>query len=240
MIQETVSFVEFGRLVVDPVFRGVDLPRGDGRPVVVIPGLFGNDLYLEAMRGWLRRIGYRPIRSTLAINAGCPRRLRDQIQAEIIRRLDGAAGPVAIIGHSRGGVIAWTIAVQMREQVSHLALLGSPIGAYRHAVESGDDLGSPTPIGRILGRASTFARRMLDPDCNVPACGCAFIQDVMRPLSPATALMVIVSRDDQVVAQKSAELGEGQTIEVGGGHAGLVVNREVYRTLAHFLIAKKT
>src|SRR5713226_4040812 len=122
MIREDLGFLEFGRLLIDPVFRGVDVPRGDGRPVVVLPGLFGNDFYLEPIRGWLRRIGYTPIPSTLALNAGCPRRLRDQVLMEIIRRLDRAVAPVALIGHSRGGIIAWTIAAQMRERVSHLAL----------------------------------------------------------------------------------------------------------------------
>jgi pimeloyl-ACP methyl ester carboxylesterase len=240
MIEEALSFVEFGRLLIDPLFRGVDVPRGDGRLVVVIPGLFGNDLYLDPIRGWLRRIGYTPLRSTLTVNAGCPRRLRDQIQAEILRHLDRAPGPIAIIGHSRGGVIAWTIAAQMREQVSHLALLGSPIGAYRHAIQSGDDLSSPTPMGRILGRASTFARRMLDPDCTVPACACAFVEDVMSPISPQTALMAIASRDDEVVASELAQVGAGEVIEVGGSHSGLVVNREVYRALAQFLSLERT
>ena len=39
--------VEFGRLLTDPVYYGIGVPRGDGRPVVVVPGLFANDLYLE-------------------------------------------------------------------------------------------------------------------------------------------------------------------------------------------------
>ena len=41
MIRE---IAQFGRFLVDPVFHGTGVPRGDGRPVVVIPGLFGGDL----------------------------------------------------------------------------------------------------------------------------------------------------------------------------------------------------
>jgi hypothetical protein len=80
MIREAA---ELGKLLIDPVFYGAEVARGDGRLVVVIPGLFGGDLYLEPLRVWLRRIGYTPIRSSLNVNAGCPMRLRDQIQRQI-------------------------------------------------------------------------------------------------------------------------------------------------------------
>ncbi|MGH7838254.1 MAG: hypothetical protein ACREQC_10600, partial [Candidatus Binataceae bacterium] len=221
----------------DPVFRGMGVPPGDGRVVVVIPGLFGGDLYLEPIRNWLRRIGYMPVRSTLAINAGCPRRLRDQVQAEIARRRAGAAAPIALIGHSRGGVIAWAIAAAMQDQVSHLAVLSSPLGVYRDAIARGANPAPRTPMGGMLARASNFARRTLDPECDAPACGCAFIADVQRALHPATALMQIVSRDDRIVPPEAARVSAGQTVEVAGGHISLVYNAEVYRALARFLAA---
>ncbi|HLW69742.1 MAG TPA: hypothetical protein VKS22_03880 [Candidatus Binataceae bacterium] len=222
----------------DPVFWGVDVPRGDGRLVVVLPGLFGGDLYLEPLRLWLRRLGYAPVRSTLAINVGCPRRLREQVEAEIVQRMAGTVAPIALIGHSRGGLIAWAIAASMQGRVSHLAVLGSPIGVFRDAVRSGANPAPGSQMGEILARASTFARRLLDPDCDLPACGCAFIADVQGTLNPATALLQVVSRDDRVVPQQAARTDAGETVEVGGGHAGLVYNAEVYRALGRFLAAK--
>jgi hypothetical protein len=62
MIREAA---ELGRLLIGPVYYGAKEERGDGRVVMVIPGLFGGDLYLEPLRAWLRRIGYTAIRSTL-------------------------------------------------------------------------------------------------------------------------------------------------------------------------------
>ena len=50
MIREAA---ELGKLLIDPVFYGAEVARGDGRLVVVIPGLFGGDLYLEPLRVWL-------------------------------------------------------------------------------------------------------------------------------------------------------------------------------------------
>ena len=49
---------QLARLVVDPVFRGVGVPRGDGRPVVLIPGFMAGDFTLGVLGDWLDRIGY--------------------------------------------------------------------------------------------------------------------------------------------------------------------------------------
>src|SRR5262245_47197730 len=104
---------ELGTLLINPVVYGTREKWGDGRLVMVIPGLFGGDLYLEPLRAWLRHIGYTAIRSTLTVNAGCPLRLRDQVQAQIAHWQERGTGPLALVGHSRGGVIAWSIATQM-------------------------------------------------------------------------------------------------------------------------------
>ena len=54
---------ELGLLMIEPVFWGVGARRGDGRPVLVLPGLYGGDRYLGPLRDWLRRIGYSPVAS---------------------------------------------------------------------------------------------------------------------------------------------------------------------------------
>jgi triacylglycerol lipase len=49
--------LELGRLLVDPVFRGAGVPRGDGQPVILMPGLGAGDPTLLVLAAWLRRIG---------------------------------------------------------------------------------------------------------------------------------------------------------------------------------------
>ena len=137
MIRELLVMMDLGALLSDPVFYGVHVAPGDGKLVAIIPGLMGNDLYLQPMHNWLRCMGYKPIRSTLSLNAGCMQRSREQVQAEIDRHLGGRPRSVALIGHSRGGALAWAIAAQMQEQVSHLVMLGAPVPGFRRSVESG-------------------------------------------------------------------------------------------------------
>jgi triacylglycerol lipase len=223
-----------GALLMDPVFYGMRVSRGDGKLVVLLPGLFGSDFYLQPLRSWLGCIGYAPMRSTIEFNAGCIQRLREEVQLEIARRLDDDTRPIALIGHSRGGVLAWALAGHLQERVSHLVMLGSPVASFMVSVESGRPNIPVGQVSRMLMRASTYVRRVLDPDCNYPICGCSFLTDVMRPLSQRTKVLSIYGRDDLLVPQE-AQITDGQTLEVKTSHVGLVYSPEVYRTLARFL-----
>jgi triacylglycerol lipase len=59
-LAETRGWLELARLLADPVLYGVGVPRGDGRPVVLMPGFLADDQTLAVIAAWLRRIGYRP------------------------------------------------------------------------------------------------------------------------------------------------------------------------------------
>ena len=60
--REALLGVDWLSLRVSSVHRGVGVPRGDGSPVVLVPGFMGSDRYLSDMRNWLSRIG-SPCRS---------------------------------------------------------------------------------------------------------------------------------------------------------------------------------
>jgi len=235
MSREMLAVVDAARLMSDPAFYGIGVTRGNGKRVVVIPGLFGSDLYLQPLNNWLSRIGYSPICSNIASNAGCLQRLRDELLQRIDRRSERDRHPIALIGHSRGGVLAWALASHLQERVSHVVLLGSPVASFAISVESGTTAAAPSgPVGRMLMRASTVVRNMLDPDCEYPTCGCSFVRDAMRPLSAGTSVLSIHGRNDGLVP-KEAQVSENETLVVNASHVGLVYNPEVYRALGRFL-----
>jgi pimeloyl-ACP methyl ester carboxylesterase len=235
---EARALNEFFALQRDPVFHGVGVRRGDGRLVLVIPGLFGSDIYLEPLRAWLRRIGYRPVRSSVMINAGCPERLRNQIETALRPNMERHPGPLAIIGHSRGGMLGWAIASHLQEQTSHLVLLGSPAPAVVAMMRMNPNLYSLTGVGASgVAQAGQRALRLLDPDCNVPACGCPYTTDLRGNLSRGTRVLSIHSADDKVVPPSATEVIGGENLVVRGSHSGLVYNRAVYPAIAQFLTA---
>jgi triacylglycerol lipase len=239
MIREMLTMVDVGALLADPCFYGFGIPRGDGRLVAVLPGLFGSDLYLQPLRQWLQRVGYSPVRSTLEFNAGCLQRLREQVNHEIVRRMQDNQRPIALIGHSRGGIMAWALARQLQERVSHLVLLGSPVASFRASVESGEAGAPAGPLGKMLMRISDELRGLFDPDCRYPNCGCPLVGDVMNDLSPSTSVLSIHGRDDLVVGKAAQITNDGENQYVSASHVGMVYNPDVYRALGRFL-ARRT
>jgi triacylglycerol lipase len=226
---------EWAQLLADPLYWGVGVPRGRGRLVLVIPGLFGNDLYLGTLRAWLGRIGHHPVRSTISINAGCYERLSREAEAPLQAQMQARPGRVAVLGHSRGGMLARAIAARLGDQAAHLVLLGSPVGAFARMSQQEFDRGEMPPAAQPVVDASLRARRLLDPDCRFPACGCPFPADLRRPLSPQTRTLSVYSRNDAVVPPAASPVPDGRNVEVGGTHSGLVYNRAVYREVAALL-----
>lgn len=118
---------ELGLLLADPVYWGWGVPRGDGHAVLVLPGLFAGDRYLEALRRWLQRIGYTPVRSGLRRNPGWSERLVRELGAVAAEAAERTGRPVTIVGHSLGGVLGRSIAARRPDVVRHVITLGSPI-----------------------------------------------------------------------------------------------------------------
>ncbi|MFQ5471763.1 MAG: hypothetical protein ACE5FA_02600, partial [Dehalococcoidia bacterium] len=68
-----------------PVYYGVNVPKGDGSPVVLVPGFLGTDSYLYELYLWLARIGYRPYMSGIGLNAECPGALAGRLLTTVRR-----------------------------------------------------------------------------------------------------------------------------------------------------------
>ncbi len=237
MLQEARIGEEFALLLKSPLFRGREVPRGDGRPVLVLPGLFGNDLYLEPMHRWLRRIGYAPVRSSLIINAGCPQRLTEEIEGHLKIQRATRAGPLAIIGHSRGGILARALAGKLQSDASHLILLGAPVAAVSRAMEYRTEA-AQVPAGQAVYRAGQRARQLLDPDCDAPECGCAFLADVRAPLHPSTRVTSIFSSEDPIVPRSACRIPSADNHEITGTHSGLAYNVEALTLIAEALAVR--
>ncbi len=233
--REAFAFGEIASLLSDPIYRGEGVPRGDGRLVVIIPGLFGSDFYLWPLRRWISRIGFRASTSGLWLNAGCPDRLTSEIEQWIERRQSERDDRrIVLIGHSRGGVLARALAARMGSRVSHLVALGSPIGVASQYVTGGVQQLAHRTMSRVA-QASNTARGILDPQCRFPNCGCEFIGNMRGALAAETMVLSIYSRQDPIVPPEASIVTGGRNVEVTGTHSGLVFNPAVYRELARSL-----
>ncbi len=122
-------YIEYLRLIRDPVYRGVEVPPGLGRPVLLVPGFLAGDWTLRTPFQWLRRVGYNPQMGGVAFNVMYSEvMLRPLITSlQHLKRRTGAR--VALLGHSRGGVLAKVLSHRNPELVEQVITLGSPLGA---------------------------------------------------------------------------------------------------------------
>ena len=240
-LNEVQAMAEFVALQSSPVYRGKNLPKGNGMPVVVLPGLFANDLYLQTIHQWLKRLGYQPIRSNILWNVGCPKRLVQTTVEHVQSKLKDNPEKIAIIGHSRGGMLGKALAHYFSDRLHSLIVVGSPLGAMlalgKHGLEhfagvSAENQQFANPNLVQLGRSFT---QLLDPNCNSPLCSCEYIDQLFEPLPPSVNVVSIYSENDPIVPAPASMMAGAHNITVTGSHSGLMFNEEVYPYIAHAL-----
>ena len=226
-LRETRWALELSRLLADPVFHGRGVPRGDGRPVILMPGFGGGDYTLLVLAAWLRRIGYEPHTAGFVMNTGCSDRGADRVE----RRLDLLHGRhgrrVALIGHSRGGHYVRALSHRRPELVSH----GISIGAgLRQMLAASYPTQAAAGAARAVTLRSGRARSAL---CLTETCDCPFTSDFAGPFpADRVRLTSIYSRGDGVVRWQAALVPYATCVEVTGSHVGLIFNRKTYRAIA--------
>ncbi|MBB4837399.1 pimeloyl-ACP methyl ester carboxylesterase [Sphingomonas kyeonggiensis] len=201
-------------------FRLAGLPRGDGRPVLVSPGLCNTDRSNFVLRAMLRRLGYRPYPWKLGRNFGVrtvgPECERLIARVEEIQRETGQK--VTLVGVSLGGVMSRIVAHRHPELVRAVLTISSPFAGLPSATNvwrpfqlfTGEKITDPVVVGRL--------------------------QEAARPLPMPSA--AIWSRSDGFVNGLICREGEGaacRAIEVRSSHLFVQMKPKVLRAVAETL-----
>src|SRR5436190_22881899 len=102
-------------------------PRGDGHPVLVLPGLGASDKSTQALRWYLQDIGYVPQGWELGRNYGRHNGVGGEMLDGLREIHERHQRKVSIIGWSLGGIFARELAKMAPEVVRGVITLGSPI-----------------------------------------------------------------------------------------------------------------
>ena len=104
-------------------------PRGDGHPVLVLPGLVASDTSTRPLRSFLKSRGYAVSGWRQGRNLG----LRHGVQnamVDLVHELNDTHGrKVSLVGWSLGGLYARQLAKMMPERVRSVITLGSPFAS---------------------------------------------------------------------------------------------------------------
>lgn len=102
------------------------MPRGDGHPVLVLPGFLTTDSTTAPLRYFLEWRNYKAQPWQLGRNLLSYEELEKRLE-EIVKRLADEHGKkVSIVGWSAGGVFARAMAHNMPDYVRQVITLGSP------------------------------------------------------------------------------------------------------------------
>jgi pimeloyl-ACP methyl ester carboxylesterase len=101
-------------------------PRGDGHPVLLLPGFLASDLSMAPMRRYLRELGYDSHAWQMGRNLGGLARMRAALRDRLVEIHTATGRKVSIVGWSLGGVYARDLALQLPDMVRSVVTLGSP------------------------------------------------------------------------------------------------------------------
>ena len=193
-------------------------PRGDGHPVMTLPGYRSNDNAMLALRRYLARWGYESHPWGLGPNLGVGYQRLDyeeRLIEKLDRIVDKSGAAVSLIGWSQGGVIAREIAKQRPELVRQIITLGAPIA----------DAPEATTLFRIFRRTSAeeISNELM-----------SFLREVSTPL-PNVRCICIYSNSDGIVSPEIAQdvvSPNVENIRVNSSHLGMAVNPAVLCIIA--------
>lgn len=202
MMLESRALTEFGAFWLMRPWLSMT-PRGDGHPVLVLPGLLADDNSTQALRGFLNAHGYKAHGWKQGRNLG----LRGTVERDMLARIDDlferhGRRKISLVGWSLGGLYARQLAKLVPGKVRCMISLGSPF------------VGSPK---------ATNAWRLYE----IASGSKVEEQDLMgggladAPPVPTTS---IYSRTDGICAWQNCLNVEGpevENIEVHGSHCGL-------------------
>jgi pimeloyl-ACP methyl ester carboxylesterase len=191
-------------------------PRGDGHPVLLVPGFTAGDTTMVGLKVFLKSRGYQVETWGFGQNTGFKLKFSHALEQKVRYLHHKYRSKVSIVGWSLGGVYAYYAAHSAPECVRSVISLGSPM---RFAPENFNT--------RLLVRAvyRYFAHPM------GPVAHLAHVRAKVLKSPPPMPSTCVYSMTDGVVPPQSAYLdateGEHENIWVPGSHLGLGFNAAV-------------
>ncbi len=192
-------------------------PRGDGRPVLLLPGLFNGDRSNIFLRRYLTSLGYRAEGWGMGRNLGA--RVIGAEGERLIERVralhDETGERVTLVGVSLGGIMARYVAHRAPDLVREVITISSPFAGTPRATNVWRAFEALT--GERIDAPEVVARSAL----------------IARPLPvPTTAIW---SRSDGLVNGMICHDAEARSVEVRSSHLGVQVRPQVLLAVAQVL-----
>lgn len=206
-----------------------DLPPGEGRGVLVIPGFGFGDISTVPLQTMLRAAGYRVFHSGILANIDCADITIDRLVRVAERAVTANGGPLLVVGHSRGGMLARGLAVRRPDLVSRVISMGAPLN-YEFAFYE-----IPAPLVGVLQDVQHCDPKRRELRCSTPECTCDYMVAAHRPLPQGIDLVSLYSTSDGIVDWRACVVPGATNIEVPGSHLGMGLKPSTLRLILQLL-----
>jgi pimeloyl-ACP methyl ester carboxylesterase len=206
---------DFGMFVAAAPWLRRAAPRGDGHPVLVLPGLMAADSSTRPLRRTLRRLGYHVHGWKLGRNIGPTPEAIKGMGARLDDLLQRHGRTISLIGWSLGGIYAREMARLRPLDVRQVITLGTPF--------------------RMTNQSQSRAHRTYQrfSDRHEPGLALRTTDGTYKPVSvPSTS---VYSKLDGIVSWRACidEVGpQSENVAVIGSHVGLGHNPAVLWVIA--------
>lgn len=209
-------------------------PRGDGHPVLALPGYGGADGSMAAIRYVLSEVGYEPYALDLGRNFESREdrimrvedavAFRDKMTGMVVERLEQihreTGEKVTMIGWSMGGLYALDASRAVPHLTRQVVTLGSPFGDPRG-----------TALFHVMRKLNGSEVPIEEQDFNM-------WNDKARLDDNIVPIKVLHSHRDGIVGsgiQKLPQHPSVDHIQVNSSHIGFAVNPEVLQTVTRII-----
>ena len=196
-------------------------PRGDGHPVLLVPGFAASDATLVGLRVFLRTRGYHVETWGFGQNTGFQRKFTQALEQKLRHMHHRHKRKVSVVGWSLGGIYAFYAAHCAPECVRCVVSLGGPMRV------TADTDQVPLPV-KALYRYFAHPMGPVAHVSNVRA-------RLLRAPLPLPSVCIYSSTDGIVppdAARIDEQAGPHENIWVPGSHLGLGFNAAVMWVLA--------
>jgi pimeloyl-ACP methyl ester carboxylesterase len=182
-------------------------------PVLLIPGFLCGDASMRPLAAALEDHGHPAYPSGIACNVDCSEAALGPLLGLVGDLAARHRAPVAVIGHSRGGLFARVIARRRPDLVSAVVTLGTP---HRDPWRTHPWLWAQALAFSVLG--SLGFPGTMTVACGLGACCAGFWRDVAAPPPPTVRVLSIYSTTDGMVDWRACLEHDGRHAEVRAGH----------------------
>jgi pimeloyl-ACP methyl ester carboxylesterase len=188
------------------------LPRGDGHPVMVFPGMAASDITTVPLRRCLTSLGYVTQAWGQGFNFGPRPGVLERCGDDIRALADKHGQPVSLIGWSLGGIYARELAKLHPTETRSVITLGTPFTGHPKATNA-------WRIYEMLSRSKVGDAELM--------------AEIRKP--PPAPTTSIYSRSDGIVSWRCSLNDAGplvENIEVPASHVGMGANPVVLYAVA--------